>query len=251
MKIEDLTLKLGADEIPWRLFTPESADKKYCVLWLQGWTSSMDSHREGVERMANKTNTMFATLDYAGHGLHNLPLEKSTRKQQLEEVVAIFDELKKLGIEKIVVIGGSFGAYMAALLVGKRPAYTVVLRAPANYPDNEFELPHNQTLRWVDFEQYKKTKVNEDHLKNTSATKAIEDFSGFVYVLEHELDEAVPSYMPKGYFEAAEKGNYLIIPKTKHSPKLMKDPRPHFDYIEHFVVSIIDAIRMQESLGSE
>ena len=252
MKIEDFTLKLGEDNIPWRLFTPDNASKEFCVLWIQGWSSSMDSHREGVERMVKQTGLVFATLDPAGHGLHRHPMEDTTRKQQSGEVISIYDELVKLGFKKIIVIGGSFGGYLTALLVGKRPAHAAVLRVPANYPDDEFELQYKETLeKKKDYAAYVANKAADGRLVNSMATKAIKNYDGFVYVVEHELDEVVPAKIPKHYFAAAKHGNYLIVPNTKHSPKVMKDSQAHFAYIEHVVVSIVKAIIMQETLESE
>ncbi len=251
MNIEDYLLKLGQDEIPWRLFTPERASKDFCVLWLQGWTSSMDSHREGVERMSQQTGLAFATLDYAGHGLHKVPLEESTRKQQYEEVVAVFDELTKRGYKNIIVIGGSFGGYMAALLVGPRPVHTAVLRAPAIYADDEFDVPHKLTKRWQNPDVYQQEKATEPYVQDNAAVRAVHEFDGFTYILEHELDEQVPKIMPQMYFKNAKHGNYIIIPNAMHSPKLMKKPQPHFEYIEHIVISIIKAAQLQNGLGSE
>ena len=248
MKIEDFNLKLGTDEIPWRLFSPDNDSKEYCVLWLQGWTSSMDSHRESVERMSNQMNMAFATLDYAGHGLHKTALEESSRKQQHEEVIAVFDELKKREYGKIIVIGGSFGGYMAALLTGKRPVHTVMLRVPAIYDDSELELPYKQTKRWQNPDAYQESKATAEYIQNNEAVRSITNFDGFTYVLEHELDEQVPKVMPKTYFENAKHGNYLIVPKTTHSPKTMDNPEPYYAYIEHIVLSILEAIKMQDRL---
>lgn len=247
MKTQDYNLD-NKENTPWRLFTPEGAGKEFCVLWIQGWSSSMDSHREGVERMSKKSSVPFATLDYAGHGLSTIALEESTRKQQHEEVAALFDQLKKEGYEKIIVIGGSFGGYMAALLAGERPAHAAVLRVPAMYADDEFELAHNKTRKWENPDLDQQYKKDDPYIKDNTAVRAINSFDGFVYVLEHELDEVVPRNMPQGYYSAAKHGNYLIVPNTKHSPKLMKNPQPHFDYIEHWVVAIIEAIKLQELL---
>lgn len=251
MKIEDFTLKLEDDEVPYRIFAPTNTTKEWCVLWIQGWSSSMDSHREGVKRMAEQSGVTFVTMDPAGHGLHKLALDDSTRKQQHEEVIAMFDEIKKLGYEKIIVIGGSFGGYMTALLCGKRPVHAAVLRCPANYPDNEFEKKFNDTLRSKDYAAYTELKESDGLLMDSEATKAVANFDGFVYVLEHELDEVIPAKVPKRYFAVAKHGNYLIIPKTKHTPKVMKDPQEHFAYIEQIIVSLIQAINLQEGLGTE
>jgi pimeloyl-ACP methyl ester carboxylesterase len=252
MKVEDFVLQLDHDAVPWRLFTPKSAAKDYAVLWLQGWSSSMDSHRPGVERMVEQTGVTFATLDPAGHGRHQLPMEQSTRKQQLEEATAVFDELKKRGYEGIIVIGGSFGGYLAALLVAERPVHTVVLRVPANYPDDEFDLPYVQTLeRRQDYAAYIKGRGSDEMLAHSAATRAIQAYDGLVYVLEHELDETVPAKIPKSYFAAAKKGNYLIVPKTKHSPKLMSNPAAHYAYVEHLLAAIVQAVQLQASLSAK
>jgi len=248
MKTEDFILELATDSTPWRLFRPDGSDEEYCVLWIQGWTSSMDSHKPGVERMANRTGLAFATLDYAGHGLHELPLEESTRKQQHEATVAVFDELAKHGFEKIIVIGGSFGGYMTALLTGVRPVHAAVLRAPAMYADDEFAIPHKQTRKWQnpDKDQHEKTK--DAYIDDNEAVRSIQNYEGFTYVLEHELDEQVPKVMPMTYFKNAQYGNYTIIPNTMHSPKLMKNPQQHFEYIEHVIAGIVEAIQLQANL---
>jgi pimeloyl-ACP methyl ester carboxylesterase len=239
MKIEILSLHHDGQEIPWALFEPENADKEYVVLWLQGWSATIERHREGVERMAKQTGTTFAMLDYAGHGANKVPLEQSTKLQQLDEVVAVYDELSRRGYQHIIAIGGSFGAYMAALLSDRRKVHALVLRAPANYEDDMFELPHARTL------------PEKERPVDSMATEAVGKFDGFVYVMEHELDQLVPRKMPRRYFDVAKLGNYLIIPKTPHSPKQLKDAQAHFDYIELYLRTIIEGIKLQDGLGSK
>lgn len=251
MTVEDFDVAAQKVVVPWRLLTPDDSTHEYCVLWLQGWTSSMDSHFEGVKRMSDKTKIPFATLDYAGHGRHQVKLDDSTRHQQHNEVVAVFDELKKRGFKKVIVIGGSFGGYMAALLAGVRPIHAVVLRAPAMYVDTEFDTRHAETAKWKNPDRDQHDKATDAYINDNEAVRAIQKFEGFTYVLEHELDEQVPQAMPRTYFENAKYGNYFIIPKTKHSPKLMDNPQPHFAYIEHVVISIIEAIKLENGLTSE
>jgi uncharacterized protein len=188
MQIEDFTLLHNDYVIPFRIFTPPNADKKYCVLWLQGWSSAMDSHREGVTNMAEQSGTTFVTMDPAGHGLSDFPLEESTHKQQLEEIIATFDEVKNRGFENIIVIGGSFSAYLTALLTSERPVHAVILRAPANYPYEEFELRYKDTSHSKNYVDYTKTRWHDEMLVNSSATKALSNFNGYTYILEHELD---------------------------------------------------------------
>lgn len=251
MDITDHTLDFQKEMIPWRLFVPEKSNKEYCVLWLQGWSSAMDTHSEGISRMSAKSGVVFATLDTAGHGLHKFPLEKSTRKQRIEEIAALYDELINRGFEKVIVIGGSHGGYMAALLTSYRNIHTAVLRAPANYPDNEFDTPYEETMHGTDYWNYVKRMGTEEVLSNSKASKAIQKFDGFVYVVEHELDEIIPVEVPKHYFELAQHGNYLIVPRTKHTPKVMKDPQSHYDYIENLMAAIVTSAIKQDLLSAD
>jgi pimeloyl-ACP methyl ester carboxylesterase len=249
MDVKDYTLQHHDNRIPWRLFTP-NAEKDYCVLWVQGWSSSMDSHREGVERMVKASNTTFATLDYAGHGLSDVELDDSTRQQQHEELVAVFDELKQRGFEKIIVIGGSFGGYMTALLTGVRPVHAAVLRCPANYPNEEWDVPYKDTVRARSegYAEYMKTGRADDEMRASKASAAIANYDGFTYILEHEFDEVVPAKVPQHYFAIAKHGNYLIIPNTPHSPKTSDNPTPRYAYIEHIIVAIIEAVKLQDNI---
>ena len=240
MKITPGILDVPNDPTPWVIVSPDE-DKTWCVLWLQGWTSTIDGHLEGIKRMATASGVSFAMMDYAGHGSHPTPLGKSSKAQQLAECLAAYDELTKLGYEHIIVIGGSFGGYMAALLAGKRPTEAVVLRAPAAYPDHEFELPYTQT---AESDARYSSILNVDEELTSNAFDSIATYAGPIYVCEHEKDEVVPRQIPQEYFRKAQHGNYLLVPNTAHSPKTMPNPQKHFVYIEHLLVSIIKAVQL-------
>jgi hypothetical protein len=78
MKITDNILQ--SNNTPWRLFET-SDNKEWCVLWLQGFTSTIEGHTDGVIRLVEATTTSFAMLNYAGHGHHPVILDDATRQQ--------------------------------------------------------------------------------------------------------------------------------------------------------------------------
>lgn len=243
MQANHATFNTSNNPTPWVLVQPHEK-KEWCILWLQGWTSSVAGHLEGITRLAEATDTPVAMLDYAGHGQHPVPLEESTRELQHREVVAAYDELKAQGYEKIIAIGGSFGSYMAALLAGKRELAGIILRAPAIYDDEHFS-----TLR------KNRDKLGYDELErlveeqpDLSALEAIRKFSKSVYVLEHELDSVIPKNIPRAYVQAAKYGNYLVVPATGHSPKLMPHPQRHFAYIETLLTDLVKTIQLEDTL---
>lgn len=244
MKTDHGTLNIPNDPTPWVIVSPND-DKDWCVLWLQGWTSTIEGHLEGITRMAKASGVSFAMLDYAGHGTHSTALDDSTKSQQLTECLAAYDALVDQGYKNIIVVGGSFGGYMAALLAGERTPAAIILRAPAAYVDAEFELPYAQTAQKLPDggHKYSFEKSPELHLQSSSF-KAIARYDGPVYVYEHENDEIIPPVVPRTYFAKARYKNYLLVPNTAHSPKTMANPKKHFAYIEHLLVSTIKAVQL-------
>lgn len=235
MQTKDFILKDGT---PWRLYTPEKTKKDWAVLWLQGFTSTIEGHDEGIRRMSKTSALPFAALNYAGHGNNPTPLEKATRAQQLEEVLTVYDELAKR-FTKIVVIGGSFGGYMAALLANERQPKVIVLRAPAQYNDDEFELPLRETSHGrKDREMYLYRQAIDSNFTN-KAVEGIKNFSGDVYVIENEEDKVVNRSIPQSYYNAARHGNYIVIPGLKHSPKLMSNSSEYYEVIEKWIEAIL------------
>ena len=238
MKVEDYTL---TDGTPWRLFTPDNAHGGWAVLWLQGFTSTIDGHSEGCERMSVASSVSFAILNYAGHGNHPVPLEQATRKQQFEEVCAAYDELVSRGFDKIIVIGGSFGGYMAALLAGVRKPQTVVLRAAANYKDEEFEHPYSETTESKEGEAKDLYRKSIDKTYSNKANEALKAFDGTSYIIEHEADTVIAANIPQSYYHVAKHGNYIVIRGLEHSPKHMTNAVEWFDIVERWIQTIIYA----------
>ena len=198
--------------------------------------------------MAEATQTSFAMLDYAGHGEHPMPLDDASRAKQFQEVIEVYDRLREMGYQNIIAIGGSFGGYMAALLAGERPLAGLVLRAPANYPDEEFQLAYSDTSAARGDKAHYLYRQSIGQSYTNRAVEAVRQFSGATYVIEHQMDEVINPSIPRSYFGAAQQGNYLVIPGLKHSPKLMPDPRPYFALIESWLVTIVKAIQQNKKL---
>lgn len=242
MNIPYQTLAIADDPTPWVITGPQE-DGEWCVLWLQGWSSTIEAHFEGITRMATASNMPFAMLDYAGHGKHPVPLGETTRKQQFNEVLALFDLLRNT-YSHVIVIGGSFGGYMSALLSGERSPEAIILRAPAIYDDAEFSTRQKDRADGT----YQEFKKSVSATSDLIALHNLRQFNKSVYVLEHEIDSVIPKNIPKAYFEVAKYGNYLVIPSTDHSPKLMPAPAKHFTYIEAALQSLITLIQLEASL---
>lgn len=247
MKVTHGTLDIPNDPTPCVIARPKS-QKDYCVLWLQGWRSTIEKHEEHIARMAKQTGMTFAMIDYAGHGSHPIPLEDTTREQQFNEVLVAYDALQAEGFKHIIVVGMSFGGYLTALLTSKRAPYAVILRAPAIYEDVEFSMSYpERDARHETYQMFKKTVTPTSDL---AALKAIQDFNGSVYVIEHEIDSVVPRNIPRAYFDVAKRGNYLVVPATEHSPAMMEHPEAHFRYIQTTITYVLELMRQESAVLS-
>lgn len=240
MKLSDSTFTVNGIEVPFRLFTPKNAKADWAVLWLQGFRSTIEGHTEGVIRMAKQSGTTFAMINYAGHGDHPVELPEASREQQLNEVLAAYDKLTKIGFSKIIVIGGSFGSYMAALLVAERHVAGLVLRCPAIYEDDEFTLPFKETLSAKSRETMDLWRENVTPQTPSKAFAAVKAYRGDTYVIEHEKDTVINRSIPRSYFALAQHGNYLLIRGLDHTPKLMPNPEHFYDLIEAWLVTMVN-----------
>jgi hypothetical protein len=246
MKIIRSTLHIPGDPTP-RIIVQPNEQIDYCILWLQGWGSTIEKHLPQITALAEKTGTAVAMIDYAGHGSHPIPLEATTRRQQFQEAVAAFDSLIDEGYERIIVAGNSFGGYMSALLSAERHPYALILREPAIYQDDEFSLPYPERQGYRD-KAYEEMKVTITPESDMAALHAVARFSGSVYVIEHEIDSVIPKNIPQAYFAVAKRGNYLVIPAADHAIATMPRPEKHYAYIAAALTHVVDLIQREATL---
>jgi len=236
------TLDIPGDPTPWILVEAGSS-KDWAVLWLQGWRSTIDGHFEKIKELAHKSSISFAMIDYAGFGRHSSALPETTREQQHLEVVAAYDELKRLGYKNIIACGNSFGSYMSALLAGKRELAGIILRAPAIYDDQEFTM-QQKDRNDAAYQAFKQTVQPDSPLV---ALQAIRAYRGPVFVFEHGADEIIPRNIPQSYFVNAAQGNYLYIPDTPHSPRTSPNSHKYYEYIEAGISTSLGRIQLQQT----
>ena len=248
MKITPGILAIENDPTPWLLIEPNDR-KDFCVLWLQGWNATIKKHETILRQLAKQTNIAYAILDYAGHGTHPISLEQTTREQQLNEALAAYDALKARGYKHIIVAGTSFGGYLTALLSGKRDPFALVLRAAAIYPDDEFSMSYDERI--ARHSAYQKFKHTVTSASNLTALRAIKNFQGSVYVVEHEIDSVIPKNILHAYFENAQRGNYLIIPATDHALKRMPHPESHYAYVKGVISSIVTLAMLEKDIPKQ
>src|SRR5690606_19610525 len=104
------------------------------------------------------------TFDMRGHGEHEASNKTVTRGENLDDVIAAYDRLANLKMVEegsIVVVGSSYGGYLATLLTEFRPVRWLALRAPALYRDELWQAPKARLDR-SDLQTYRSALVRHD-----------------------------------------------------------------------------------------
>lgn len=190
-----------------------SSETSAGVLFLHGWESSKRSYVRRGEAVSADCGAECLAFDLSGHGEDaSAPADSFSPRQHLAEAVAAYDELAaREGVDpaRIGVCGASYGGYLAALLIAERPLASLLLRAPALYPDDAFELPPvRRRTRLV-------ATADARPLRNLAA------FGGPVTVVESELDEVIPREVVAAYVGARAGIRHEVIAGAAHA---MSDP---------------------------
>ncbi len=175
-------------------------------------------------------------FDLRGHGESDGDLETLTSNDFLLDVTTAYDLLAKTqGVDSnnMSIVGSSKGGYLAAILSSKRSARNLVLRVPADYPDNTFDKP-----RW-DF-----SGDNPDVLKwrsiprswsETRALSAVHKFAGNILIIESEKDDLVPHTILENYRKAVPNEKRLTYILMKGAPHSIQEG-PFRDQVEQILV---------------
>jgi esterase/lipase len=160
------------------------------------------------------------TFDMRGHGASEGNHTVSSRKDFRDDVLAAYDFLvsqEEVDANRVIVIGSSFGSYMAALLSSKRKLAGLVLRVPADYRDEGFNEPlYDQRTQWEHSEWKKQAHGSSE----TAALCAVNAFRGDVLVVEAEKDEIVPAATVHSYVTAtqnAKSTKHVVMKGAPHS----------------------------------
>jgi len=114
-------------------------------------------------------------------------------------------------------VGASYGAYLAALLIYKRPAHLFSLRAPALYKDEDWEVPKRRLHVDPQFAEYRRRTLRAEENR---ALGACAQFSGDVLLVESQNDEIIPHPAIANYIAAfanAHSMTYRVIEGADHA----------------------------------
>jgi esterase/lipase len=199
----------------------EKTGKSPAILFVHGWTSERKRSFQYAEALA-ELGYLCLLFDMRGHGTSEGNRDASTSREFLSDAIAAYDYLanvKETDAYRISAIGSSFGGYLLPILSRKRNVVNLALRAPADYPNENFDEPKSHPdkkgfgiMEWR----------NEQRSSGTYALDALREFKGNVLLIESEKDDRVPHQTIMNYANAVEdrsKLNHVVMEEAPHSIK--------------------------------
>lgn len=188
------------------------------VLFVHGWGGSQQQYLARAREIA-ALGCIGLTFDLRGHARTDSQQETVSRKDNLEDVLAAYDELvnhPSVDANAMAVVGSSYGGYLAAILTTLRPVRWLALRVPALYKDTGWETPKKQLHKDPDLIAYRGRHIRP---QDNRALKACAAFKGDVLVVESEKDDTVPHATIENFLEASKQARsltYRVIDGADH-----------------------------------
>lgn len=198
---------------------PDAHGQRPAALFVHGWGSSQ-RRSIGKARQLVQAGFVCLTFNLRGHARTVEQRETVTRAQNFRDVLAAYDLLaaqSEVDPDRIAVVGGSYGGYLATLLTADRDVRALALRAPALYKDGDFDRPKRELNLDPDLPAYRRRRVDpSDNIALAAATR----FDGDVLVVESEHDTVIPHPVIANYlraFGAAASVEHEIIRDADHA----------------------------------
>ncbi len=180
---------------------PDARGRRPAVLFVHGWGSSQ-RRSIGKARQLLQAGFVCLTFNLRGHARTAEQRETVTRAQNLRDVMAAYDLLaaqRDVDAERIAVVGGSYGGYLATLLTTERDVRALALRAPALYKDGDFDRPKRELNLDPDLPAYRRRRLDTS---DSIALAAAARFAGDVLIVESEHDAVIPHPVIANYLRA-------------------------------------------------
>jgi len=197
--------------------TEQNTDSS-AVLFIHGWTSSEKGYIPRAQ-VISALGYVCLTFSMRGHGESEGDLEQLSREDHLQDCIAAYDFLASqpnINRNHIQVVGASYGGYLASLLSANRPIASLVLRAPALYPDDQFITPTLHLVREnIQIYQQKNLSYQEN-----KALSAVHSYYGNILLIECENDIDVPKPTTNSYAQAIcdqKQLTRVLIPGSDHA----------------------------------
>lgn len=206
---ENVTFQVDGRTLRGNVFVPDTPPEKY-LLFVHGLRSNRSGYVERAAAASDRLGATALAFDLGGHGESEGHLADLAPADHLSELAAAFDFLSAsfppstTTEPKVGVCGASYGGYLSALLPSVREVWRILLRAPALYPDNLFDVPLGRARSTV--------AAHSDMIWSSA-----QRFQGRALIVESENDTVIPHDVVRQYLLEFERSQHTIIAGAGHA----------------------------------
>jgi dienelactone hydrolase len=217
IRLETVSIPVDGDRVDGTVLAP--ARQWPGILFVHGW-GGCQAHDLVRAREAAGLGCVCLTFDPRGHEANAALWETVSRAQNLDDLLAAYDWLAgqaSVDAQSMVVVGISYGGYLAAILSALRPIRWLALRSPALYMDQGWDSPKRQLHRDTDLARLRSRLVPA---MENRALRACARFGGDALLVEAEHDRIVPHPVIESYKAALGAAHSLtarVIPGADHA----------------------------------
>jgi dienelactone hydrolase len=194
-------VQVGGATLAATFTTPPGTGPHPAVLFAHGWGGSQRQDLGTARRLA-RHGLACLTFNFRGHARTRRQRETVTRADNLRDLVAAHDLLAAqpgVDLDRIGVVGASYGGYLAVLLTAERRVQWLALRAPAIYKDEDFDRPKRELNLDADLPAYRRRRLAA---AENRALLTASRFPGDVLIVESEHDTVIPAPVIANYVDA-------------------------------------------------
>ncbi len=109
-------------------------NSKAHIVFCGGFKSSMEGSKAiALEQFCEQKNVSYTRFDYSGHGSSDGDFADGNIDSWLSDTLCVIDSLE--GVQQLILVGSSMGAWIATLAATKRPRSLAALVTLAAAPD--------------------------------------------------------------------------------------------------------------------
>jgi len=182
---------------------------KNVLLFFAGYGSDKERNHEFLKGLVEATGLTVVCMNLSGHGIqHVFDLNDTRPSQHIIEAASLYEWAQdRFKNTPIILMGNSYGGYIAAQLSTYKKINALVLRAPTVYPANILMSKQRDIDRETISSIYRK---DEDALKiNPLFVQLSKPHKFASLVMVHDEDEDVPKQTTDSYKNALGGSSYL------------------------------------------
>lgn len=167
------------------------------VVFYHGRGSSRGRYLEIGKRLADKGITALA-FDFRGCGKSDGKFPDQTQRMGIDDATAGLEFLLSQNVykDRIGVMGTSFGGFVASTLMKNFQIKSLVLRAPAVYPEELLDINVESIANY--------SHIEKEKWLDSIAYEGISRFKGNLLVIQSEKDQVVRDWIVQNYYDRAE-----------------------------------------------